>query len=68
MHIITKAKKNCIAYEHPIKKPRRGRPFKKCKKVKLIELFNPHHELLKTAELQMYDKKEFVSYYAINLL
>lgn len=65
MHIVTKAKKNCRAYEHPIKKHGRGRPSKKGKTVKLTDLFDTHHKFFKTAELQMYGKKESVSYYAI---
>ncbi len=68
MYIITKAKKNCIAYEYPIKKSRRGPLFKKGKSVKLIELFDMHHQLFKTTKLQMYGKKEFVRYYASNIV
>lgn len=29
LHIVTKAKRNCIAYEHPTKRTGRGRPSKK---------------------------------------
>ena len=68
MHIVTKAKKNCIAYDYPVKKPGRGRPPKKGNAVKLIELFDTRHEAFKIADLQLYGKKESVSYYAINLL
>ena len=68
MHIVTKAKKNCIAYEPPVKKPGRGRPPKKGNSVKLAELFETYHDAFKTAELQLYGKKESVSYYAVNLL
>lgn len=68
MHIVTKAKKNCIAYEHPVKKHGRGRPSKKGNTVKLRELFETRHEAFKTADLNLYGKKESVSYYAVNLL
>ena len=36
--------------------------------MKLIELFDTRHEAFKTADLQLYGKKESVSYYTINLL
>lgn len=68
MHIVTKAKRNCTAYEHPTKRTGRGRPSKKGNNVKLTELFDTHHKAFKTSEIQMYGKKESVSYYAINLL
>lgn len=68
MNIVTKAKKNCIAYEPPVKKHGRGRPPKKGNSVKLAELFETCHDAFKTAELQLYGKKESVSYYVVNLL
>ena len=68
MHIVTKAKKNCIAYEPPVKKHGRGRPPKKGNSVKVAELFETYHDAFKPAELQLYGKKESVSYYAVNLL
>lgn len=68
MHIVTKAKCNCIAYEEPTKKTGRGRPSKKGDKVKLGELFESHYAEFKTTDIQMYGKTEKVRYYAINLL
>lgn len=68
MHIVTKAKQNCIAYEYPTKKAGRGRPSKKGDKVKLRELFDTCHEAFKIVKIQMYGKNETLSYYTINLL
>lgn len=45
IHIVTKAKKNCRTYKHPIKKHRKRRPSKKGKTVKLIVLFDTHHRV-----------------------
>ncbi len=67
MHILTKAKKNCTAYKYPTKKTGKGRHPKKGNSVKLIQLFDTHHQAFKTAEIQIYGKKESVSYYAVNL-
>jgi hypothetical protein len=39
MHILTKAKKSCVAYQLPTKKTGRGRPALKEKSLKLKELF-----------------------------
>ena len=36
--------------------------------MKLAKLFETYHDTFKTAELQLYGKKESISYYAINLL
>ena len=47
-HIVTKAKKNCIAYEYPVKKHGRVRPPKKGNTVKLNELFEAYHDAFKT--------------------
>ena len=40
LHIITKAKKNATAYEHPVRKHKRGAPPKKGDKIKLLDLFS----------------------------
>ena len=68
MPIVTNAKKNCIAYEYPVKKHGRVRPPKKGNTVKLNELFEACRGEFKTTELELYGKKESVSYYAVNLL
>ena len=48
MPIVTNAKKNCIAYEYPVKKHGRVRPPKKGNTVKLNELFEAYHDAFKT--------------------
>lgn len=69
MHLITKAKKSCKAYEQPKeKKPRRGRPSKKGDTVKLKELFSSKsNEFLETTAM-LYGKQESIRYYCTNLL
>lgn len=69
MHIVTKAKKSCIAFEKPPeKKPGRGRPAKKGETVKLKELFTSKSaEFLDTTVL-LYGEEESIRYYCINLL
>lgn len=56
MHLVTKAKRNCTAYEAPTKKTGRVRPSKKGDTVKLNTLFDTHHKVFKTTEIQMYGK------------
>ena len=69
MHIVTKAKRSCIAYEHPpAKKTGRGRPSKKGNSVKLYTLFDTKKDDFTTTQISMYGKTETVSYYSINLL
>ena len=69
MHIVTKAKRSCIAYEHPpAKKAGRGRPSKKGNSVKLHTLFDTKKADFITTQVLMYGKKETISYYSINLL
>lgn len=69
MHIVTKAKKSCIAYEKPPEnKSGRGRPAKKGAAVKLKDLFTSKaNEFIETTTL-LYGKQETVRYYCINLL
>lgn len=69
MHLVTKAKKSCSAYEQPgERKPGRGRPPKKGESVKLKELFSSKPEEFLEAEIMMYGKWESVRYYCTNLL
>ena len=69
MHLITKAKKSCMAYEQPKeKKPGRGRPSKKGDTIKLKELFSSKSsEFLETTAI-LYGKQESIRYYCTNLL
>ena len=69
MHLVTKAKKSCMAYERPTKKKAgRGRPAKKGDAVKLKELFSSkQNDFLETTTI-LYGKQEHIRYYCTNLL
>lgn len=68
MHILTKAKISCTAYERPLVKTGKGRPPKKGATVKIKELFNnKKNEFVKTT-MNLYGKDENVEYLCINLL
>jgi len=69
LEIVTKAKKNCVAYRDP--KPRtkmRGRPPVKGDAVKLMGLFGSESCKFQTAKLTLYGKETDVRYYSIDLL
>ena len=69
MHLVTKAKKSCTAYEPPgARKPGRGRPPKKGGSVKLKELFSSKSKEFRETTVMMYGKQESVRYYCTNLL
>lgn len=69
LHIVTRAKKDAVAYYKPIAtaKPQRGRPCKKGEKVKLRELFKNADSFTAT-RLMLYGKTEAVRYFCIDLL
>lgn len=72
VHILTRAKKNVVAY-HPApapKKRKRGQPRKYGKKLKLMKLFDSTAKAysFQTACLKIYDRQEHVRYLALNLL
>ena len=72
VHILTRAKKNVVAYlPAPVLKNRKpGRPRKYGKKLTLLKLFDsiakayPFH----TARIRVYDRQECVRHLALNLL
>lgn len=69
MHIVTKAKRNCVAYQLPeIILGRRGRPRKKGAAVKLFDQFMTEIERFNTTEIRLYGKLEQVRYYCADLL
>ena len=70
IHILTRAKKNVVAYMTPTqpKKPRRGRPRVYGKKLKLQKLFEQCHDKFTTTEYKVYHKKETVSYLTLDLI
>lgn len=69
MEIVTKAKRNCTAFEKPVfRKSGRGRPPKKGTAVRLKDLFVSRKEQFREAELLLYGKKEKLRCYSIDLL
>jgi hypothetical protein len=70
LHILTRAKKNVVAYLPP-PRPRkrgRGRPRKYGEKLKLIELFDTWAHKFTTAEAQVYHRLEKVRYLTLDVL
>lgn len=72
VHILTRAKKNVVAYlpAPAPKKRRQGRPGKYGKKLKLMKLFDSTAKAysFQTARARVYDRQEDVRYLALNLL
>ncbi|WP_430734245.1 transposase [Fodinisporobacter ferrooxydans] len=69
MHIVTKAKSNAVAYEHPsATKKGRGRPRKKGAEVKRKSLFQSRADAFQTAQVTIYGKDETVQYLCLDLL
>ena len=69
MEIVSKAKRNCTAYEKPApRSAKRGRPPKKGETVHLEKLFSSCHEQFLETEVVLYGKKQTIRYYCINLL
>ena len=69
LHLVTKAKRSCVAYtEPPAKTSGRGRPRKKGERVKLVELFEVQASKFSTSKLELYGKMQVVSYHSIDLL
>lgn len=70
LHVLTRAKKNYVAYQAPEPPPPhpQGRPRKYGAKVKLTEVFETHHAQFCTATTQVYGRIETISYLALNLL
>lgn len=70
VHIVTRAKKNIVAYQHAPKKKngRRGPQKKYGKKLGLMNLFDSPLHHFDTAEFALYGKREQVRYLALNLL
>ena len=68
--LITKAKKNIVAYEEPKKPPgkRRGRPTLKGARVKLNDYFEEKSDQFIKTTAFMYGKMTEVEYYKVDLL
>jgi len=68
VHIVTKAKKNAVAYEHPVRKPGRGQPPKKGANVKLLDLFNTRADAFTKVKVNIYGKVQDAEIFVIDLL
>jgi len=72
VHILTRAKKNVVAYLPASlgKKRKQGRPRKYGKKLKLMKLFDSKAKAYKfrTAEASVYNRRERVRYLTLDLL
>lgn len=70
LHILTRAKKNIVAYLPPVEpeKPRRGRKRKYGKKLKLAEVFDKQAGAFKTTETEVYGKKEKARHLTLDLI
>lgn len=70
LHILTKCKNGVTGYTEPEKPihPKKGRPRKKGKTVKLNDLFKTKNESFTTEEMTIYGEKKSVRYYCIDLL
>jgi hypothetical protein len=72
VHIVTRAKKNIVAYvpAKPPQKPKRGRPRIYGKKLKLAQLFDSKAKAyqFQTGQAMVYDRRETVKYLVLDLL
>jgi len=69
LHIVTKAKRTCVAYtEPPPRTGKPGRPRIRGKHIKLVELFTDKDITFNNAILWLYGVQEEVSYYSMDLL
>jgi hypothetical protein len=70
IHILTRAKKNVVAYlsPPPRKRHQRGRPRKYGRKLHLMELFKSRADMFQTAEALVYNNSETIRYLTLNLL
>jgi len=70
IHILTRAKKNAVAYLHAPKKSKgkHGPQKQYGKKLKLMKLFNSRPHQFQTAEVTLYGKHEVIHYLVLNLL
>ncbi|MCK5915961.1 MAG: hypothetical protein KAG92_07460, partial [Deltaproteobacteria bacterium] len=70
IHILTRAKKNAVAYLRAPKKKKgtRGPQKQYGKKIKIMKLFDCRPHQFNTAEVTLYGKREEVRYLVLNLL
>lgn len=70
LNVLTRAKKNIVAYKKPVKQMRKkaGRPAKYGKKLKLMKLFDTYANKFIQADTQIYNKTETVKLLVLDLL
>ena len=70
IHILTRAKKNVVAYETPRARRKRGpgRPRQYGRKLKLAKLFDSRPHKFKTVSAQIYQQREKVRYLTLDLI
>jgi hypothetical protein len=70
LHILTRAKKNIVAYLVPVEpaKPRRGRKRKYGEKLKLAGVFDERAGAFKTTGIEVYGKKEEAKHLTLDLI
>jgi len=70
LQILTRAKKNVVAYLDPVKKdtPGPGRPAIYGDKLKLMEIFDDSSDRFETVEAMVYGKMERVRYLILDLI
>jgi hypothetical protein len=70
LHILTRAKKNVVAYLPPLQpqQKKRGRPKKYGEKLKLQTLFDAWKERFETGQAEVYGRTEMVGHLTLDLL
>jgi len=67
LHIVTKAKSNCTAFQEP-EPNKRGRPRIKGESVKLFSLFDSEKDHFKMTEILLYGKPVKAKFHCVDLL
>lgn len=68
LHVVTRARKNIVAYEPAAPKGGRGRPSVYGKKIILASLFAQEKKAFVPTVLWLYGKKTSISYYCLDLI
>ena len=68
LQVVTKAKRNCTAYENAPAYTGIGRPRRKGAAVKVANLFDSEHDKFQKADVTIYGKVQTLQYYSCDLL
>jgi hypothetical protein len=70
LHVLTRAKKNVVAYRTPRKRKKRsrGRPRQYGAKLKRAQLFDSWRHKFKAADVEIYKQREQVQYLTLDLI